>query len=235
MNMIMNKLKYILIGIIILLGLYAGFQHHQQQVYKQQVQNHTRMIEVLNDSLKTSINKYSEVVNEKKTLNFSLKNLEKTNHLLTDNQQQLTKRIDKLTNKNQLLAASLVQQEVVIDSMKLFYTSNSINKINYEYEGEYMQANYSFIKYDSSLQVNNIMLKNSQFVSFEFEKDKAINFSVTNSNPYFKNANIDSYVIPTADKKNINPNFWDKTKRFFKNNGKQIIIFGAGYGAGKFF
>jgi len=87
-----------------------------------------------------------------------------------------------------------------------------------------------------TLTFNSIQLPNKQFVDFYWKDNKKkgypVTFSVSNSNPYFKVVNLESYIIPNVDKKYLDPNGWQKIGNFIFKNGKTILYVSVGAAAG---
>jgi hypothetical protein len=82
------------------------------------------------------------------------------------------------------------------------------------------------------LEFKKFELPNTQFIEFHWKDERKegypISFSVTNSNPYYKVYNIDSYAIPELNKVELKPNFWQKLAKFSKSTGGKIAFFGVG-------
>jgi hypothetical protein len=77
-------------------------------------------------------------------------------------------------------------------------------------------------------------LPNKQEISFQWGKEPKegypVSFSVSNSNKYFKVANIESYAIPEIKKTELKPNFWNKLGTTFTKGGNSIVYIGIGAG-----
>jgi len=91
---------------------------------------------------------------------------------------------------------------------------------------------------DPTILFKSLSLPNKQFIEFHWENNKKegypIMFSVSNSSPYYKTYNINSYAIPELQKEVVNPNGWQKVGQWFKRNGKTVLYVagGAAVGAG---
>jgi hypothetical protein len=246
------SLKSILIiGIIIIILFGGGFGLFNNKLNKanQKLSQQINLNRALKDSITYTINKYNEVVANKLTLQASLKELKKRNNDLTNNQKELVERIKNLKNKNNLISAALVESEVKIDSLKDLLSDSTIvnendstitfiennDSLNYDITiGKVFAASK---KYDPTFSINNLSIPNKQFITFEFEdEDKyyqtPIKFTISNSNPFVKTLNADSYTIPEINKDALNPSFWDKVDKFFDKPTVKIIggaiLFGGG-------
>ena len=192
----------------------------------------------LEDSVDVYQNKEGEWVAEKKTLQGDISTLEDENVNLTENQTNLLARLKRANKKNDVFAAALAQQEVVIDS--LINTVATIDTVNHTIAFE---ANTDSIEYKIKvlnvkpmeslspiLVIQELKIPNEVFVEFHWEDGKThpVAVSMTNSNTFFKTNDIDSYAIPELQKDVVKPTGWKKIGNFFKNSGKYIGIFGAG-------
>jgi hypothetical protein len=81
------------------------------------------------------------------------------------------------------------------------------------------------------LTLNHIVFPNTQTVNFHWKEEKdgyPISFSVVNTNQYFKVNDIQSYAIPSLKKEELEPNFWNRIKKFSKTTTGKVLVFGAG-------
>jgi hypothetical protein len=214
---------------------------------KKLTSNTNKLISALNAEMKTYKNIYDEVVSEKLTIQADLNNLKKLNESLNDNQKMLFNKIQELNKKNEVIAAALIDMNIDI--------SNIDKKLESEGKmGEYdnnVIFDYSDSNIEYSFSVNNIVvdknekpigelakltLPNTQTISFQWEKnrrqDYPVSFSVSNSNPYFKVYNIESYIIPEINKKELKPTGWDKITNFTNKTPSKVGLIGIGIGVG---
>lgn len=228
--------------IVLIVGIIIGGSIMSSRIDKLHEKNRieTNLKNALQDSVRTYRNKEGLLVSEKLTLQASVKSLEDENLNLSDNQKKLIAKIKEVEKENNIIAAALINQTATIDSLESVATNidTANNKIHFV-------MNTDSIKYDITvknvkpigisklkpiLSINKMIIPNEQFIEFHWEDGETypIAFSVTNSNPIFKVADIDSYVIPEVQKDKIKPNGWQKIKKWFKDNGKKIGIFFGG-------
>lgn len=218
---------------------------------KQQIEN---LNHALNDSINYYQNRHNEWVAEKATIQETIKNLEKMYGQLTNSQRELIQRIKELDKKNSIITAALFDANVKIDSLlakdkerggvvtvdttkKMFNINNLASKDStfiYDIDVNHVLPAYPDLK--PSLLFKSIEIPNKQFVEFHWKNDKKrgypISCSVTNTNPYVKITNLNSYAIPPLDKVKLNPTGWQKIGNFFVKNGKTIFCISAGVAAG---
>ncbi len=235
-NIDFKTIAMIVLIIVILVGGGLWWNQHNKQQLKYNVEHNLRI--ALEDSVDVYQNKEGEWVAEKKTLQGDISTLEDENVNLTENQTNLLARLKRANKKNDVFAAALAQQEVVIDS--LINTVATIDTVNHTIAFE---ANTDSIEYKIKvlnvkpieklspiLLIQELKIPNEVFVEFHWEDGKThpVAVSMTNSNTFFKTNDIDSYAIPELQKDVVKPTGWKKIGNFFKNSGKYIGIFGAG-------
>lgn len=203
---------------------------------KEKVGERDRFLNVLNDSLTITKNKNGELEYTKKSLQNDIKFLEKNYEVLSDNQKLL---LNEVKNNKQIIAAMRAEMKILIQDIKngngrlindtTIAFADSTKDLVYNIEITGVKPSVK-----PELTIKQIELPNTSKVEFEWEKGKdyPVKGSITNSNPYVKTKELDSFVIPEIKKEEIKPNFWQKTKKSAKNlakTGKWVII-GVGIG-----
>jgi hypothetical protein len=230
--------------IVLLLLLIFGAGYHFDQINKknQKILEKENLGKALTDSVHRYKNKEGDWVNEQLTLQTDLKDLKDKNLNLTTNQQNLVKAVDAINKHNQVISAAMIQMGVKLDgltssepvvetdSTERFTSNPKDTTLTYEIiVNNVKRYNPNILP---TLDFRKFDLPNTQTVEFHWKDDKKegypISFTVTNTNPYYKVYNIDSYAIPELTKANVKPNFWQKLGKFSKSTGGKIIFFGAG-------
>jgi myosin heavy subunit len=231
----------IIIAIIVILITVVYFQHNKIIKLKNNYETEIKLKDALIDSVHTYQNKQNEWVTEKLTIQEDIKNLEKINNQLTASQKELIKRIKEVEKENSIIAAALIETNVIIDSLEKYkiYVDTTNKNIAFSDSTKNLKYNIWVGKVlpayrDSSptLTFKEFILPNKQFIDFHWKDDKKkgypIAFSVTNTNDYFKTVNIDSYAIKPINKEVLDPNGWQKIGNFFIKNGKTVVVFSVG-------
>ena len=244
-----NRWAIILVLILMLVG--GGIftiQRNKINEWKNKHQTEVKLKNALIDTVGYYQNAYGEEVAEKLTLQASVKDLEKMNGDLTESQKELLTRVKAANQENTVIAAALVEAELLIDSL-LANGNVVINSLDttitfsdttqhIEYEIVIGKAVPAVLEIEPTLLFKHMRFPNKQEVKFEWENNKKegypINFSMSNSNPYYKVTEINSYAIPNLDKKVINPTGLQKVGVWLKKNGKTVgyVVGGVAVGAG---
>ena len=234
-----NLIIYVILASIILGGAYFYNKKVDNLQNDLTVERNLKM--ALIDSVSYYTNKYDEVVAEKSTLQVTIKDLQKINDDLSDNQQELLTRISELKKEKDVIAAALIQMEFKVDSLQadaevtVADSSVTFSKINESINYDIRVNNViPFGTKMPSLYFNKIEVYNKQFIEFHWEKNKEygypVSFSITNSNPYFVVNDVDSYIIPEIKKEEVKPTFWQKFGKTLKNGKNDAIWIGVGAG-----
>lgn len=247
-----NRWAIVLALLLLIAGvIIINLQNNSINEWKDKHETEVKFKDALSDTMIHYQNKYSEVVSEKLTLQTSIVNLKETIGLLNDNQAELLDRIEKLNSKNNIIAAALIETKITIDSLMGATVSGSViidttnNTINFNNTST-VDSNFVYdinvynvfpLKDNKpTIFFKKIYFPNKQFIEFHWkdnkEKGYPISFSVSNSNKYFNTVNIESYVIPTIKKTELNPTGWDKFNDFFLRNTKTLQYFGIGAASG---
>ena len=112
-----NYLIVLIVGVLISFGSIYSYQRIKN--LKQEVVSEQLLRNALTDTMKVYKNKYNEVVSEKLTIQASMKQLQDENLVLNKNQKELIKRVKETDKSKQVIAAALIEQKVVIDSLGL--------------------------------------------------------------------------------------------------------------------
>lgn len=242
--------KSIIIGGLILL-LIAGVLYHFTQIAKHNLQhsNDEKLQRALTDTLSTYKNDKGQWVSEKLTLQLDIKDLKDKNLTLTQSQKDLLDAVKKINKENQVIAAALIEMGVqlsgLINDKPVAVTDSTV-----QFKDVIKDANDSVaLAYDifisnvkplesksPKLEFRSFDLPNKQLISFQWKDDRKsgypISFSVTNTNPYYKVYDINSYAIEELDKTALRPNLWQRLGKFSRSTGGKIVFLGVGFVAG---
>jgi len=252
-NFIKEKNR-IFIAIAILLCGIIYLQNQRIEHWKDKYSAEVKLNDALNDTIKYYKNARNEWVAEKLTIQATIKHLETIYGQLTDTQKELIARIKELDKKNTIIAAALIEANVKIDSLlikdsgggSVVVVDTTKKMINFNNLGS-LDKSFIFdidvnhvlpahLDVKPTLLFKSIDFPNKQFIEFHWKNDKKrgypIAFSTSNSNPYFKTTNIESYAIPPLDKVHLNPSGWQKIENFFIKNGRKVFYVGIGVAGG---
>ena len=248
MKITINLTTLILLGILIFALLGGGFTLHRNEIkgLNEKLQSESNLKLALIDKITEYQNEKNEWVSEKLTLQESINNLQSIYSKLSSTQQELLNKVKEVEKKSTVIAAALIVTNVKIDSLLLkpkvdvdlnentiTFTDSTKNLI---YNIVVGKAKPAFPDINPTLTFNKFIMPNTQFVEFHWKNDKKrgypTSFSITNSNEYFRVVNLDSYVIPTAQKEILNPTKWQKFKLFIGKNGNFLITVGVAGAAG---
>lgn len=237
--------NHLLIVVIVLLlagmGATIYFQNLSIKKYKNKYETEVKLKDALIDTMRVYKNKEGEWTAEKLTLQASMKEMTKMYGQLSENQKELIDKVKELNKKSDVIAAAVVKANVKIDSLlnsnkpdidtvnkTITFPETSNPDIQYHIQAKNVVPAFPNIK--PSLLILDLTMPNTSTVSFQFEKTKGnpISFSVSNSNKYFKVANIESYAIPGIGKDIVKPTGWQKTWGWVKKNGTIILVGTAG-------
>jgi len=240
------------IVLVLLLMVFGGIvfnaQRNKIKEWKQKHLTEVKLNKALNDSVSYYQNAWGEEVAEKLTIQATVKQLENRNDELTASQKELLARVKEAEEDNSIITAALIEARVLIDSLKgtgpvsvtdttvTFSSADTAKHFQYEIKiGEVRPLNKLV---EPTILFKKLEFPNKQFVEFHWKDNKKegypIEFSVSNSNPYYKTYNINSYAIPELQKEVINPTGWQKVGIWFKRNGKIVgyvaggVVVGAG-------
>jgi hypothetical protein len=235
----------------VILGI-GAWKLHSNKIDKLETKLATeiKLKNALVDTVHTYQNKQKEWVTEKLTIQSTIKNLEKSNTQLTQDQKQLIATVKELNKNNTVIVAALVKMQVKIDSLLLDgNVTVDTTKKQVSFKDEYV-LDKKIMKYDftigkvvpatigvkPTLFITSLEFPNTQTVDFFWKDNKKegypVSFSVANSNDFFKTVNIESYAIPEINKEQIKPTGWQKFTGFFKKTGDKLVYIGVGVGIG---
>jgi hypothetical protein len=236
-----DKRNLAIVVLILLLGFGISYHFYIVSKNKDQIKQEKNLQHALTDTVRTYRNKENQWVSEKLTLQADTKDLKDKNLTLTNNQIDLMGKVDQINKHNQVISAALIQMGVKIDGL-----ANADPIVQTDSTVEFA-AHSDSLSYDilisrvkpigrPVLEFKKFTLPNTQLVEFHWRDDRKegypISFTVTNSNPYYKVYNLDSYAIPELDKTKIKPTFWNKLGTFSKSTGGKIMFLGIGFVAG---
>lgn len=242
----MKKINYKLVIPYVLVVLLIGFgAYYLNKVNKLQenLQSETKLRLALLDSVTTYKNERNELVSEKRTLQFKLTDKEFENKELVKRVKEVQEKNATLEKKVTVFAAALVESQIIIDSLQnsnvyvsekdssITFISKNPEQLRYTLK---VKPVFTIKDSEPELIFQEFKLPNKQFIEFHWRDNPKegypISFSVTNSNPYFKTVNIESYAIPEIYKPDVKPTFWQKAGKMAKDGGKNLIYVGVGAG-----
>lgn len=236
-----NRWAICLVFIMLIVGsVIYNLQRNSIEELKTKHLTEVKFKNALIDTVGYYKNVYGEEVAVKLTLQTTVKNLLLLNDNLSDSQQDLLKRIKNVEKKNSIIAAALIDAESIIDSLLADgYVEINVADSSFKFTDSTEFLIYDILigkafpvipDVDPTLMFNKLSMPNKQFVNFYWKDNKKegypISFSTSNSSPYFKTNDINSYVIPEINKKEINPTGWEKVGIWFKKNN-QLVKFAA--------
>jgi len=236
-----DKRNLLILVLLLLLGFGISYHFYIVGKNKDQIKQEKNLQNALTDSVKTYRNKENQWVSEKLSLQADTKDLKDKNLTLSKNQADLINRVDQINKHNQVISAALIQMGVKIDGLA---NADPVHQTDSTVE---FAANTDSLSYDiliskvkpigkPVLDFKKFALPNTQLVEFHWKDERKegypVSFTVTNSNPYYKVYNLDSYAIPELDKTKVKPTFWNKLGTFSKSTGGKIVFLGIGFVAG---
>ena len=251
LEFLMKNNRWAIVLVIILCLVGGGIwkiQNNRIKEWKGKHQTEVKLRNALIDTVSHYKNAYGEEVATKLTLQTTVKNLEEINDDLTASQQELLRRVKEADKENSIISAALIEAEAIIDSLMgdgWVVVNPEDSTINFSDSTDFLlyditigNAFASTPEKDPTIMFNHWRMPNKQFVDFHWKDEKKegypIEFSVSNSNPYFKTIDINSYAIPRLDKEVLNPTGWQKVGQWFSKNGKIVgfvaggVVIGAG-------
>ena len=236
----------LLISYIIIVILFLGllFFYNKSKNLKESLSSETKLRLAMIDTVTTYRNQRNELVSEKRTLQFDLKDKEFKNNELVIRIKETEKKNATLEKRVTVFAAALIDSKVVIDSLQkskvyvsekdssIFFTSPNPDTIKYTLK---IKPVFAIKDIKPILTFVEFNIPNKQLVEFHWRNNKKegypISFSTTNSNPYFITNNIESYAIPEESKIIVKPTFWQKMGKGSKSVVGKAIYIGIGIGA----
>ena len=248
---IMKKINptLIIITIILVLGVIGGFWLMQKRnnAISNELDLERKLNTALRASLRTTTNKFGEIVNEKLTLQTTIENLKKLNGQLTEDQKRLLARLKASENEKSIITAALIRTNLIIDS--LIHTGTVLigDSIITFVEKNNADINYVVDIFDvmpidldsaPSMLFTNLNIPNDTYIEFFWKDDKKegypISFSVTNTNKYMKVHNVESFAIPSLQMDDLDPNSWQKFNKWLDNisgnTGRYVVGALIGFG-----
>lgn len=236
----------VILVLLLLLILGAGYHFNKISEKNSKILEKENLSKALTDSVHHYKNKQGEWVAEKLTLQSSIKDLGDKNLTLTSNQKDLIKAVEAINKHNQVIDAAMIVMGIKLDSLKnygkvietdsteKFVSNPKDTTLNYEIViNNVKRFNPSIVP---TLNFRKFEIPNKQTVEFHWKDNRKdgypISFTVTNSNPYYKVYNIDSYAIPELKKTEIKPTLLDKIGKLSKTTGGKVVVFGLGVVAG---
>ena len=253
-----NRWAIVVVALLLIVGGgIFNLQRNKIKEWKQKHQTEVNLNAALNADMVVYQNKEQDWVAEKLTMQASLKQLDEKFAQLTESQKELVNRVKQLNKDNTVITAALIEANVKIDSLLIGQSDSGsvvIDTIEKKVNFNNIASVDSTTKMIYDIDVNHVLpahadvtptmlfknldFPNKQLVAFEWKNDKKrgypISFSTTNSNPYYKTNDINSYAIPELYKQTLDPTGWQKVGYWFKKNGKIVgwvaggVVVGAG-------
>jgi len=230
-------IPYVLVVLLIAVGAYYFHRVNKLEI---SLQSETNLRLALVDTVGYYRNQRNELVAEKRTLQFKLNDKEFENKDLVKRIKETEKKNATLEKKVTVFAAALIESQVTIDSLQKskVFVSERDSSVLFTFKSpdlEYtfkVKPVYIFPKQPPLLTFVDFKIPNKQYIEFHWRNNPKegypISFSVTNTNPYFKTVNIESYAIPEIYKPDIKPTFWKKVGNGIKSGSKNLIYVGVG-------
>ena len=242
-----NK-KNLIIVVLTLSGyLLFTFQLNRYNNLNDKYDTEILLRNAMQDTIKTYDNKYGEVVDEKLTLQGNLKRINELYDKLTDNQKELVDRLNNSEKDRKILAAANVKLQFEIDSLRKVISAGVVDTLEktITFKENTPEIRYEFVvsnvlPYNKNINVehkiNYLYIPNEQSIEFHYDKNKRkdnfpISFSITNTNKYMKTYDIDSYIIPEIDVKDMEKNIFRRTWDWYERQSTLVKI-GIGVGGG---
>lgn len=188
----MNKISYVIIFALIVYMLIS--------IIKLKDRNKENII-AYNDKIKTYVDKYNQVVVEKKAYEVSYNDIKKLNDSLRD----------IIKNYKPTTIVKWKEKYVYKDSIEIKYDTviNQQFTIPFDYNTKWLSLNG--ISTNLGISINNITIPNEQSVIIGYKRDNFFkpyyaNVSIVNTNPHIQFNKIDSYMI--KPKKTIFESWW---------------------------
>jgi len=231
-------------ALLILLICVGAFYFNKVNKLETSLQSETNLRLALVDTVSVYKNQRDELVAEKRTMQFKLNEKEFENNELIKRVKETEKKNATLEKKVTVIAAALIESQVVIDSLQksnvyvsdkdssVIFTSKNPTLIEYTFK---VKPVFTIKNQPPELTFEYFKIPNKQFIEFHWRNNKKegypIAFSVSNSSKYFETVNIDSYVIPEIYKPDVDPTFWQKVGKTAKKSSNILIGIGIGAGA----
>lgn len=248
LNYIKNNITYVIfIAIVLILITYINHQSTKINELSNDVESSGLLIDALNDTIIQQKNSIGELTSSKRTIQTNFNELQKSYDYLNESQKKLVDRIDNLKNENNLISAAYIKIKAELDSLLITdgdggVIINNDSSVTFTHKSDSLEfigtVNNVIIGSKSpSFLINNLMIPNEQFISFEWENDddyyqKPVRFSITNTNPLITTTGIESYSIPEVNKNLIKPTNWQKFKKFVTDEKNSIVVYAIFLGGG---
>jgi hypothetical protein len=220
------------VGLLIaLLGL-MGYLYHADRVgaYEQQLRGKEHLLSALSDEMRTTRESNGQLRHTKKTLQASVGELERHNHLLTDRQRRL---VGQMKHNKNAFAGALVAMRLEVRGLRGKTTATSDTTLLLTHESDSLSYAIQVEGVRPTSAARHTLLRldapNEQAVAFQWGDRREgfpVSFTVTNSNPLFKVGDVDSYAIPEIQKQVLRPTLMAR----LRTNRKPFLI-GVGVGA----
>jgi hypothetical protein len=251
----MRSLKNVIILLLLFFGGFVVFQYFgNDRDWSDKYNLSTKLSEALADSVEHFKTENGELGAEKRTLQGNIDDILKENDNLSKNQESLLNTIKRINKEHrgekEVWAAARITYETLIDSMNnVIATAANIDTVNNVVSFVQTDTAAHFI-YDldvlgvrpypesivPEMRFNKVDFPNAQTITFQFDKTKRkdfpVSFTVLNTNQYYKVYDLDSYTIPNIQKEVVNPTTGQKIWKWFKINGKYVLVGAAGYAIG---
>jgi hypothetical protein len=237
----MNKLinpKNILIGVLIFLILIMSFLYNGRlEKHETEVAKTEMLLEAITDKMDSAIVENGKLKYTKKTLQADIKDLRSLEESLTQEQKALLTKVEKANKDKKIIAAALIKTKAELEAIKgktnfkndtTLVLSMASDSLSYEIE----VTGVALAGDSAQHEIVKLTIPNEMYIDFKWGSKKEgypVSLSVTNSSPFMKTSNIESYIIPEISKEEIKPNGFQKIGKFITNNKTPFTI---GFGAG---
>lgn len=225
-----------LILIIIILAVFFYIEKLEHSHAKEKIVERNKFLAVLNDSLHIIKTKNGDLEYSKKSLQNNIKFLQENINTLSDNQKTL---VNEIKNNKNIISAMQTKMEIALSNISNTH-STFVNDTTIRFSDSTAFLSYNIeisgIKASSNpdLTIKTLELPNKQTITFEWDNEKThpVKGTVTNTNPYIKINELDSFIIPEIEKEKIKPTTWQKFKTLTNKTTSKLALVGIGAAIG---
>jgi hypothetical protein len=230
--------KNVLIGVLMFLILIMSFLYNGEiEKQKTEVTKTEMLLEAITDKMDSVVVENGNLMYSKKTLQANIKDLKSLEQSLTQEQKTLLTKVEKANKDKKLIAAALVKTKAELEAIKgktnfkddtTLVLSMASDSLSYEIE----VTGVALASDSAQHEIVKLTIPNEMYIDFKWGTKKEgypVSLSVTNSSPFMKTSNIESYIIPEISKEEIRPSGLQKIGNFIGNNKTPFAI---GFAAG---
>jgi hypothetical protein len=233
--------KYIVMGVMMcLIFLMAFYYDGKVDNLQSKTAKTEKLLEAITDKMDSVVVENNTLQYSKKTLQADIKELEGLKESLSDEQNKLVAKVAKTNKEKMVIAAALIKARAELAGIKgktgFMNDTTLLLHMNTDSLSYRIEINgVGLVKDSAEHIIKSLIIPNEQYIEFKWGSKKEgypVSFSITNTSPYMKTNNIESYIIPDIKKEEIKPNFLQKVNNFFGANRKPFFIGVAAGAAG---